>query len=248
MMKLELRLVVVAMAMSGSSLLAGCSDAVSRQKAEFVAGCESEGASEEVCECAFEKISSHYGKETFAEWGEQGVLPPDYAAIAVPASLECAQAPKPAQILDLSGRKSPPSSEQPVPAAPSQQSDAAMVDQALRQVETRDGVEEDLERRLATSGDLNADGQDDMVVAASFEKASENTSSRELFVFLRQNGRLELAAHQVVGSAVDMAVSDGELMVTTLEYADDDARCCPSKEVLRRYAVVNGALRELAPQ
>lgn len=234
--------------MAVASLLVGCSDAVSRQQEEFVAGCESEGASEEVCECAFEKISSHYGKETFAEWGEQGVLPPDYAAIAVPASLECAQALKPAQILDLSGRKSPPSSEPPVPAVPPQQSDAAIVDQALRQVETRDGVDEDLERRLASSGDLNADGQDDMVVAASFEKASENTSSRELFVFLRRNGQLALAAHQGVGGVVDMTVIDGELMVTTLEHADDDARCCPSKEVLRRYAVVGGSLRELAPQ
>jgi hypothetical protein len=87
-----------------------------------------------------------------------------------------------------------------------------------------------------------------MVVAASLEKASENTSSRELFVFLRRDGQLALAAHQVVGSAVDIAVSDGELMLTTLEYADEDARCCPSKEVLRRYALVSGALRELADQ
>lgn len=246
-MKLEIKYSLT-LAMGVAFLLVGCSDAVSRQQEEFIAGCESEGASEEVCECAYEKISTHYGKEKFAEWGEKGWLPLDYAEIAVPASLECAQAPQPAQILDLSGRKSPPSSEPPVSAVPPQQSDAAIVNQALRQVETRDGVDEDLERRLASSGDLNADGQDDMVVAASFEKASENTSSRELFVFLRRNGHLALATHQGVGGVVDMTVIDGELMVTTLEHADDDARCCPSKEVLRRYAVVNGALRELAPQ
>lgn len=244
-MKLEIKYSVL-IVMGIASLLGGCSDAVSRQQEEFIAGCESEGASEEVCKCAYEKISTHYGKEKFAEWGEKGLLPLDYAEIAVPASLECAQAPKPAQILDLSGRKTPTSPEPPVPAVHPQQSDAAIVDQALRQVETRDGVEENLEMRLAASGDLNADGQDDMVVAAAFEEASENTSSRELFVFLRRNGQLVLAAHQGVGGVVDMTVIDGELMVTTLEHADDDARCCPSKEVLRRYAVVNGALRELA--
>jgi len=238
----------VAIVLSVAFLLVGCSNAVSRQQEEFIAGCKSEGASEAVCECAYEKISTHYGKDKFAEWGEKGWLPLDYAEIAVPASLECAQDPKPAQILDLSGRKSPPSSEPPVPAVPPQQFDAAIVDQVLRQVETRDGVDEDLERRLIASGDLNADRQDDMVVAASLEKASENTSSRELFVFLRRDGQLALAAHQVVGSAVDIAVSDGELMLTTLEYADEDARCCPSKEVLRRYALVSGALRELADQ
>lgn len=58
-----------------ASALSGCGGKVS---SEFVAGCKSGGATEEICECLYEKLEDHYGFDAMEAMQTRNVAPPDF--------------------------------------------------------------------------------------------------------------------------------------------------------------------------
>lgn len=58
-------------------------------RSEMVAGCTSQGGSEEVCKCSFEKLKKRYGLEALIAMNESNAAPPDFAEALVSSALEC---------------------------------------------------------------------------------------------------------------------------------------------------------------
>lgn len=117
-------------------------------------------------------------------------------------------------------------------------------------------------------GDLNSDGQPDAAFFYTIEGfgyefdgaavpggAGANIHSVILAALLNDRGRWSIGAEEEVGgkgpvkqegSVTDLRIADGELILDRLEYADDDARCCPSIDTVARYRLERGSLVEMS--
>jgi len=112
-------------------------------------------------------------------------------------------------------------------------------------------AEEYKEARETAQGDLNGDGQADVVVLYTLENfKGSNLYLQYLAVFLNRAGNIQYATHQVVGgknrrAAYLKSVKERIVNLDTEEYLPTDASCCPSKKGHTRYILARGKLKEI---
>ena len=98
-------------------------------------------------------------------------------------------------------------------------------------------------------GDLNNDGTSDLAMGL-YNEYGGSGSNTDVFVFLNENGRYSLAsaisAYDVspceVHYFLPLKIEKGELLGTSLCYAELDPQCCPSLEVATVLGYQNGKL------
>ncbi len=66
--------------------LSGCE---SRMESDFIAGCESQGVDEDVCSCAYDRITDVFEEEDLDRIQRTMTAPPAYEHVAVAAFLAC---------------------------------------------------------------------------------------------------------------------------------------------------------------
>ena len=107
------------------------------------------------------------------------------------------------------------------------------------------------EGRLLVRGDLNRDGNRDVVVLYTVENpGGTNQYLQYLADFIYQRGRLRNLTHKSVGGknrrAVEsVTVEGGKIILETLEYLPADASCCPSKKGHVQFILNRKQLKEL---
>ncbi|HEU0186030.1 MAG TPA: hypothetical protein VFS27_11990 [Blastocatellia bacterium] len=131
-----------------------------------------------------------------------------------------------------------------------QDQDTVAIDAFIARQESWERGEEYKGARKIAAGDLNHDGVIDMAVLYKLEgQNGGNNHMRYLAIFIRDNGALTAVANVAVGGkgyrSVELkAISDNKIHLNTLDYAPDDAVCCPSKKGTTYYELVYGFLRE----
>lgn len=128
--------------------------------------------------------------------------------------------------------------------------DRTVIDKFIVQQQSEeDGFEDEGNERTIMTGDLNRDGLPDAIVLYMLEgQNSTNNYVQHLAVFVRRNGRLEPATDAVVGgkyyrAAELKAIKNNQILFETVDYADDDARCCPSLKGTATYVLVGAKLQ-----
>jgi hypothetical protein len=105
--------------------------------------------------------------------------------------------------------------------------------------------------RMVLAGDLNRDGIPDIAVLYTIEgMLGSNNYVQYLAVFIRRRGKIVPVAHAQVGGKsyrdVELSsISENSLELQTMDYAPNDAMCCPSRKGKTRYALVGRILREM---
>lgn len=129
--------------------------------------------------------------------------------------------------------------------------DRTVIDKFIVQQQSEeDGFEDEGNERTVMAGDLNRDGLPDAVVLYMLEgQNGTNNYVQHLAVFVRRNARLEPATDAVVGGKYYRAaelkgIKNNQILFETFDYADDDARCCPSLKGTTRYVLVGAKLQE----
>lgn len=82
---------VAALTLASSALLSGCSSEIDKVESTFVDGCSQSGGSSVVamCQCAFERLVDHYGKETIVAMNRNGTAPPDFGKVLAQSAMQC---------------------------------------------------------------------------------------------------------------------------------------------------------------
>ncbi|WP_448120935.1 hypothetical protein [Xanthomonas arboricola] len=70
-------------------MLGACSSKADKARSEFIGSCASSGGNESVCECAFDKLQAHYGKEGIVAIQSEGSAPPDFIDQLANAAQQC---------------------------------------------------------------------------------------------------------------------------------------------------------------
>ena len=113
-----------------------------------------------------------------------------------------------------------------------------------------DGGYEYKKARKIVYGDIDGDGNDDAVIQFTIEGvAGGNNYSFYLAVFRNVNGKFESITDEFIGGKgirdVDLqAVRNGKIYVSTKEYSEDDAACCPSIKGKTSYVLSGNKLVE----
>lgn len=230
-------------------LLSGCGGKVS---SEFVAGCKSGGASEEVCECMYEKLEGYYGFEAMEAMQTRNVMPPNFMDKGAVIAAECRGVEIPEEAAILGEPFVPPSTatESAATVVP-ESADESAVDQAIQIAASAVSGEEYRDARLSASGDIDGDGLSDLAVVFTVEVASANTATQNLAAFVRQpDGNLRFVGSTVVGaqggaSVGRVAIDQGSVVLTTLTLGPNDPDCCPSVEASTRFTLVEGSLKQM---
>ena len=112
-------------------------------------------------------------------------------------------------------------------------------------------ADEDVDSRVFLHGDVNGDGKRDIVAQYTLEGFGGGNLYRQyLVVFLNSGKSFRYATHQSIGGKDNRTISldsikDGKINFETLEYAPDDASCCPSKKGKARFVFSQGKLKEI---
>jgi hypothetical protein len=128
--------------------------------------------------------------------------------------------------------------------------DDSVIDGFINRQAKRERGEEYPEARKTATGDLNHDGQPEIVVLYTIEgQGGSNLHIQYLAVFQRRNGKLAPMTHVDVGGkstrAVEqISVKNNSITLDTLDYGPKDASCCPSVKGVTRYILVGTRLRE----
>ena len=69
-------------------VMAACSKE-GKARSAIVAGCMSQGATRDVCMCAYGKLRDTYGVATLVAMDEKGVVPPDFSASLIAVGNQC---------------------------------------------------------------------------------------------------------------------------------------------------------------
>jgi hypothetical protein len=137
--------------------------------------------------------------------------------------------------------------------AGAQRGDAAVIDKFLASQESDDNGRQAEGIRTVIKGDLNHDGVPDAAVLYTLEGAGGgNNYTQYLAVFLRVDGRLVPVANKAVGGklyrAIEIkAIKDNVILCDTIDYAENDASCCPTIKGTTRYVLDGKKLKELKP-
>ncbi|WP_386340553.1 hypothetical protein O4D10_02105 [Xanthomonas citri pv. citri] len=70
-------------------LLSACGSKLDKVRDQFIDSCSSDGANEEMCECAFDKLQAHYGEKGLIAIESEGYPPPDFDNQLVEAAKQC---------------------------------------------------------------------------------------------------------------------------------------------------------------
>lgn len=100
--------------------------------------------------------------------------------------------------------------------------------------------EEEMELTLNTScqiqqylvGDLNKDSLPDLLLHYTCEGDSLPTPQGWL-IYLQKNGQMKRVLHYPQFHAIPESIEDGKIHLFTLQYAPQDASCCPSLKIPR---------------
>ena len=129
--------------------------------------------------------------------------------------------------------------------------DGTVIDKFIVQQQSeKDGFEDEGNERTIMTGDLNRDGLPDAVILYMLEgQNGTNNYVQHLAVFVRRNARLEPVTDAVVGGKYYRAaelkgIKNNQILFETFDYADDDARCCPSMKGTARYVLVGAKLQD----
>jgi hypothetical protein len=131
-----------------------------------------------------------------------------------------------------------------------QDQDTDFIKKFIAKQAAREAGEEYEDARKVVTGDLNRDGTSDLAVLYTIEgQNGSNNHVQYLAVFTRLNGKLVALTHTSVGGkshrGVELkTISKGAILLNTLNYAPQDASCCPSKKGTTRYVLIKGKLRE----
>ncbi|KGK59211.1 MULTISPECIES: hypothetical protein [Xanthomonas] len=79
----------IAAALAVLLMLGACSSKVDKARNEFVDSCSSGGGDKSICECAFDKLQSHYGEEGIVAMQSGGYPPPDFVDQLAKAAQQC---------------------------------------------------------------------------------------------------------------------------------------------------------------
>lgn len=137
--------------------------------------------------------------------------------------------------------------------AGAQRGDTAVIDKFIESQESDDNGRQAEGIRTVIKSDLNHDGIPDTAVLYTLEGAhGSNNYTQYLAVFLRVNGRLIPVANQPVGGKLYReieikAIKDNVILCDTMDYAENDATCCPTIKGKARYVLEGKKLKELKP-
>lgn len=137
------------------------------------------------------------------------------------------------------------------PASSAQDIDNDPINKFISNQATRERGQEYEDARKVIAGDLNHDSTPDLAVLYTIEgQNGTNNYVQYLAVFLRVKGRLLQVTHTAVGGksyrAVELqSIRNNVIVFKTLNYGANDAACCPSKERVARYVLVNRKLKQL---
>ena len=252
---------------------ASCGGIEAEIRGQFMEGCEGPGASDAVCECAFDKLEGHYGMEGMIAMHEEGIVPPDFAQALVAAGMQCrsgdvdsplmsdgreqASRPDEAEVLGepvvwRDGNPYPQSKADEwhdSSAPPNLSQLEAAADAAIRGKARDDGGEEYQDARRSVTGDLNGDGQSDIAAIFTVEVAADNSYTQYLVVATGQaDGTVQWADTIPVGGrgheVTGLTIQEGAAQLTSLTVGPEDPDCCPTMEVTADYLLHNGKLRK----
>ena len=106
-------------------------------------------------------------------------------------------------------------------------------------------------RRYDRLGDLDGDGADDLVMTFTIEgvEGSNNGTEAYLVAFLSSAKAIDAAPRLLIGERGGrmpdgVSVQGREIVVSTVEYAESDPMCCPSRRGEARFALRAGKLVE----
>jgi hypothetical protein len=134
-----------------------------------------------------------------------------------------------------------------------QRGDTAVIDKFLASQESDDNGRQAEGIRTVIKGDLNHDGVPDAAVLYTLEGAGGgNNYTQYLAVFLRVDGRLVPVANAPVGGKLYRAIEiktikDNVIFCDTLDYAKNDAACCPTIKGKTSYVLEDKKLKEVKP-
>jgi len=129
--------------------------------------------------------------------------------------------------------------------------DRAVVDSFIAKHKRKESATEYKEARSIVRGDLNGDGDKDVVVLYTLENlGGTNQYVQYLAVFINRRGRLLYVTHQLIGGknrrAIEsVSIKEGKINLQTQEYLPTDASCCPSKKGEVRFILSRGKLKEV---
>ncbi len=97
--------------------------------------------------------------------------------------------------------------------------------------------------------DIDGDGQEDIIAPYVTESCGGgNYWGLSVGIFQRAgNGVKLIGSGHVEGTIEKIAVNGARIVVQTLGYGPDDARCCPTKKSSEAFLWSNGALRPVTP-
>lgn len=70
-------------------MLSACSSKAEKARNEFVSSCASSGGEESACECAFDRLQTHYGETGIVAIQAEGSPPPDFIDQLASAAQQC---------------------------------------------------------------------------------------------------------------------------------------------------------------
>lgn len=252
---------------------ASCGGVEAEIRGQFMDGCEGPGASDAVCECAFDKLEGYYGMAGLIAMHEEGIVPPDFGPALVAAGLQCRSGdvdsplmssgheqesrPDEAEVLGepVVWRDGTPYPQSKVDewhdsgAPPNQSQLEAAVDTAIQAQAQEDGGAEYRNARRSATGDLNGDGQSDIAAIFTVEVAAYNGYTQYLVVATGQaDGTVQWTDTVPVGGrgneVTGLTIQEGAAKLTSLTLGPEDPDCCPTMEVTTEYLLHNGELRQ----
>ncbi|HEX8492199.1 MAG TPA: hypothetical protein VF658_05105 [Pyrinomonadaceae bacterium] len=131
------------------------------------------------------------------------------------------------------------------------QRDKAVIDNFIARQMRRESATEYKEARSIVRGDLNNDGDKDVVVLYTLENlGGTNQYVQYVAVFINRRRRLLYVTHQLVGGknrrAIDsVSIKERKINMQTEEYLPTDASCCPSKKGKVSFMLSRGKLKEV---
>jgi hypothetical protein len=143
----------------------------------------------------------------------------------------------------------PTPSPTPVPT-PNKAQLIQLINGKIKSMLSKDGQEEgDKKFRKILYGDLDADGDEDVVVHYNWTFTGGNGWGTSLMALTLENSEYSFASNTVVGAKMGrstelISVKNGRINLKTMSYTEDDAACCPTIEGSAVYTLRGGQLIE----
>ncbi|EAY24259.1 hypothetical protein [Microscilla marina] len=98
-------------------------------------------------------------------------------------------------------------------------------------------------------GDLNGDGKPEGVVQynCGFKGSMGNASAGMGWaILINRGGKLTVIINQTnVNNTIPLAIENGTIKAQKMKYKKEDARCCPSIKIAKKYKLIGNQLKEV---